>query len=146
MPPHGLDRAATACSLVVTVVLSLVCRFPVLQSLFAHVLTLDNPMGHEFARQIVKTFFIATQLQIPPYLENPKVFGEWMPMLLTLYARAYPNNAYIKGQPLREIPLWKCKKWLGRIFTRCFTRYGTALRNRRRRPGLRAPDLVVILE
>ena len=72
--------------------------FPTLLALFQHVSNLDNPQGHEFCRQIVKIFFLATQLQVPPFLEDQKVFSAWMALIIKLFDRVYPPNLYVKGK------------------------------------------------
>jgi len=55
----------------------------------------DSPQSHEadeMLRQIIKTFFLATQFAIPPHVQQPAVASNWIQLLLQIFLRPVAPN------------------------------------------------------
>ena len=74
---------------------------------------------------IVKTYWSATYLEIPPNLMPAEVFGGWITCMHRIIVMPVPEE----GQPAdraerKNFPWWKAKKWSLHIANRMFSRYG----------------------
>lgn len=74
---------------------------------------------------IVKTYWSATYLDIPPSLMRGDVFGAWITCMHQIIVMPVPEE----GQPTekserKHFPWWKAKKWSLHIANRMFSRYG----------------------
>eukprot|EP00741_Cyanophora_paradoxa_P019839 tig00000217_g19147.t1 len=99
--------------------------FPVLLQLFQYLRTLQTVEAAEMQKLICKIYWSCTQLVVPLYMLQPAHVDAWMTCLLSLFEQPVPTQGM--PQDVAELPnwpWWKCKKWIGHIFDRIFTRFG----------------------
>lgn len=74
---------------------------------------------------VLKTFWSAIFLYMPPSLAHPHHFGGWMTCLYTFIVAPVPTEGEPQDVVLRAAwPWWKAKKWALHISHRLFDRYG----------------------
>ena len=77
---------------------------------------------------IVKTYWSATYLDVPPMLMAGESFGAWitcMHQIITMDIPAEGQNAPgVEKAERKNYPWWKAKKWSLHIANRMFSRYG----------------------
>ena len=96
-----------------------------LQSLLAMEDRRDDAQLALLVKLIVKTYWSATYLDIPPALARADVFGPWILCMHQIITMPVPEA----GQPTekserKNFPWWKAKKWSLHIANRMFSRYG----------------------
>lgn len=96
-----------------------------LQSLIAMEYKRDDQQLAGLVKLIVKTYWSATYLDIPPNLMRADVFGAWITCMHQIIVMPVPEE----GQPTekserKHFPWWKAKKWSLHIANRMFSRYG----------------------
>ena len=96
-----------------------------LQSLIANEAQRNDKTLAALVKLILKTYWSATYLELPPALMRADVFGAWITCLHQMIGMQVPTE----GQPAdrterKNFPWWKAKKWSLHIANRMFSRYG----------------------
>ena len=78
----------------------------------------------ELVKLTLKVFWSATYLDIPPLLQQPPVFHDWMSVLAGVVEMPLPLEAQPADADERtQWPWWKAKKWALHTCNRLFSRY-----------------------
>lgn len=103
--------------------------FPRLLAMLQSLIAMENKRNDQqlaaLVKLIVKTYWSATYLDIPPNLMRGDVFGAWITCMHQIIVMPVPEE----GQPTekserKNFPWWKAKKWSLHIANRMFSRYG----------------------
>lgn len=76
-------------------------------------------------RLIVKVFWSATHVILPPCLSEGDTIDRWLNTFLTTLRRPCAHVHVESDDELSQVPEWKTKKWIAQVFNRFLRRYGS---------------------
>ncbi|KAL4486098.1 hypothetical protein ABPG72_004032 [Tetrahymena utriculariae] len=102
---------------------------PAFQTLISKLMAIYNADNAYILKPMLKVFHMCICLDLPVSLQNYDVLSQWINFLKLLVDSEMPQNLTIPTQDEDTIqsrdkhPLWKNKKWAGKIFFKFITRY-----------------------
>eukprot|EP01096_Ripella_sp_DP13-Kostka_P013408 TRINITY_DN5818_c1_g2_i1.p1 TRINITY_DN5818_c1_g2~~TRINITY_DN5818_c1_g2_i1.p1 ORF type:complete len:1065 (+),score=579.29 TRINITY_DN5818_c1_g2_i1:36-3197(+) len=104
--------------------------FPTLFDLFRSLQQNDSLVSARLQQALIKIFYTATHVVLPPNLVHPEAIVPWMEILIAIYLKPIPEEVIPKDKDdWKHFPWFIAKKWAIKTFTRLFQRYGTPENN-----------------
>jgi hypothetical protein len=100
--------------------------FPKLLQIASSIFAAPTADGVHALHYICKIFHFAINMSVPEPLYNAQALNPWMDMLRAVVRVPLPQEFHREMDPddLKEIPIYKAKKWAMRAVHRIFSRYG----------------------